>query len=475
MTERILNFIGGKTLIETNRKVSSWMTFGKLLVISLLGIGIPVALLSVATDATALNLQQRLMSLWGLFVLMGIGYALSNNRSQINIRLVVSGLLLQLGFAALILKTQAGHAFFATTAKIVTGLLMFTNQGSTFLFGNRLMDMQNFGFVFVFQVLPMIIFVSALTAVLYYFGILQKIVGAMAWVMTRIMGVSGAESLASAANTFVGQTEAPLFIRPYISKMTNSELMALMTGGFATIAGAVLATYAVFLHQAGLHDGAGHLLAASVISAPAALLMAKIMFPEVEKTVTGGQAKVDVPITDVNAIDALSRGASEGLKLAVNVAAMLLAFIAFIALFNWVLGSGLDLLLSQFGLGPWNLSLEKVFGWMFAPLAWVMGVPWVDCMNVGNLLGQKTMINEFVGYLSLKDMVANGTIGPRSQIIAIYALCGFSNLSSIAIQLGGIGPLAPERRGDLAKLGFKAMIAGSLACFMTATIAGMLI
>ena len=251
--------------------------------------------------------------------------------------------------------------------------------------------------------------------------------------------------------------------------------MLLMTGGFATIAGAVMAAYAIFLKQAGLEQGPGHLLAASVISAPAAVVMAKIMFPETQKTETGEKAHVDVPVTDVNALDAAARGASEGLRLAVNVGAMLLAFIAFIAMFNWLVGPGVDKVLALTGFSPLGLTLEKVFGWAFAPLALIMGVPWQDCLKVGNLLGQKTIINEFVAYLNLAPMVKAGEITVRSQIIAIYALCGFSNLSSIAIQLGGIGVLAPDRRHDLARLGLKAMIAGSLACFMTATIAGMII
>ncbi|MBI4040722.1 MAG: NupC/NupG family nucleoside CNT transporter [Deltaproteobacteria bacterium] len=416
-----------------------------------------------------------MVSFWGLFVLMAMAYLLSNNRAAINVRLVISGIALQLVFALFILKTSVGAWFFNQIANTITSLLAFTDQGTAFLFGNMLTDPKTFGFIFALKVLPLIIFVSSLTAVLYYFGILQRVVGAMAWVMSRVMKTSGTESLAAAANTFVGQTEAPLFIRPYISNMTNSELMALMVGGFATIAGAVMVTYAAFIAEAGLHAGAGHLLAASVISAPAALVIAKIMFPETQASQTSGYVKIQVPITDVNALDAAARGASEGLKLAVNVAAMLLAFIAFIHLFNWMVGKGIDHALFYFGQAPIHLTLDKIFGWAFSPIAWIMGVPWRDCLQVGNLLGQKTIINEFVGYLNLVPLIKEGVISERSQIIAIYALCGFSNLSSIAIQLGGIGPLAPERRGDLAKLGLRAMIAGSIACFMTATIAGMII
>lgn len=419
--------------------------------------------------------MDRMVSFFGLFVLMGIAWALSNNRRAVNLRLVGTGLLLQFTFALIVMKTALGQLFFKTIGDVVSSLLEFTNMGAGFLFGEKLMDREGFGFIFAFQVLPTVIFVSSLTAVLYYFRVLQFIVGGMARIMSKLMQISGAESLSCAVNVFVGQTEAPLFIRPYVSRMTNSELMTVMTGGFATIAGAVMAAYAIFLKEAGLGTGPGHLLAASVLSAPAAIMMAKIMFPETKIPETTGMKSVDVPITDVNAIDAAARGASEGLKLAVNVAAMLLAFIAFIGLFNWMVGDGLDRLVGLIGISPFHLTLEKVFGWVFAPLAWIMGVPWEDCTKVGNLLGQKTVLNEFVAYLNLKDMVHAKAISERSQIISLYALCGFSNFSSIAIQLGGIGALAPERRGDLAKLGLKAMIAGSLACFMTACFAGMLL
>lgn len=472
MKERILSLPLVQSIVQTKDTVSNWMTFAKLLLISIAILAPLVALLSY--DPEALDLKYRLTSFLGLFVLMGIAFALSNNRSAISVRLVVTGLLLQLSFILVVLKTSLGHAFFQAIGNAVSALLAFTNQGSMFLFGSKLLD-SSFSFIFAFQVLPTIIFVSSLTAVLYYFGILQIVVGTMAKVMSKLMKTSGAESLSSAVNVFVGQTEAPLFIRPYVSRMTKSELMTVMTGGFATIAGAVMAAYAIFLKEAGMGTGPGHLLAASVISAPAALIMAKIMFPETETAETAGTGTVNVPITDVNAIDAAARGASEGLRLAVNVAAMLLAFIAFIALFNWVIGSGLDKGLGLVGVAPLGLSLEKIFGWLFWPLAWIMGVPSADCTQVGNLLGQKTIINEFVAYLNLAPMVKEGTISLRSQIIALYALCGFSNLSSIAIQLGGIGALAPDRRGDLARLGLRAMIAGSLACFMTACFAGMLV
>ena len=474
MKERVLSLPLIRTVVKTNQAVSEWFSAGKLLLITLLPLSVIVGLLHLSSDPETIALTERVVSLLGLFVLMGIAYVLSNNRKAISVRVMVTGLLLQLAFALLVMKTQAGQTFFQYVGNGILYILNFTHEGAGFLFGD-LMNKTSFGFIFVFQVLPTIIFVSSLTAVLYYFGILQFIVGLMAWVMIKLMRVSGAESLASAVNVFVGQTEAPLFIRPYVPRMTKSELMCVMTGGFATIAGAVMVTYAQKLQEAGFFTGPGHLLVASILSAPAAIVMAKIIYPETEIPETTGMARVNVPITDANPIDAAARGASEGLKLAVNVAAMLLAFIALIALFNWMVGGGLDGLLTWVGLSPLHLSLEKIFGWLFAPLAWIMGVPWADCTQVGNLLGQKTILNEFVAFFNLAPMVQNGTISPRAQIITLYALCGFSNLSSIAIQLGGIGALAPERRGDLARLGLKAMIAGSLACFMTACFAGLLI
>ncbi len=474
MKERILSSVFIRTLSETNKNVRDWLTFGKLLAISIAAIGIILAALSFFDTPETAPLRYKVVSFWGLFLLMGIAYLLSNNRGAINLRLVVGGLFLQLAFALLVLNTTAGQTFFKVAGDAMISLLSFTNKGSAFLFGDKLLD-GSLGFVFAFQVLPTLIFVSSLTAILYYFGILQAVVGVMAKGMSKTMKTSGAESLSCAVNVFIGQTEAPLFVRPYVSKMTNSELMTLMTGGFATIAGAVMATYAIFLQKAGLHSGVGHLLCASVISAPAAVLMAKIIYPETETPETAGHASVKVPVVDVNVLDAAARGASDGLRLAVNVGGMLLAFIALIAMVNFAVGDGLDKLLGTLGLAPVGLTLQKIFGWLFAPLAWLMGVPSEDCLKVGSLIGSKTVINEFVAYLDLTEMIKAGAISPRSQIIAIYALCGFSNFSSIAIQLGGIGTLAPERRGDLARLGLKAMIAGSLACFMTANIVGMLI
>ncbi len=472
--EKILRLLRFESMEMGKTAVTKWLTFQKFLFGGLSILLLGVIGLQLIGDSTDL-LSEKATSLFGLFMMMFFGYLLSNNRKAINLRLVLMGLLLQFSFAWITMKTAIGYRFFDIASSVVTGLLAFTNKGSSFLFGDKLMDSQNFGFIFAFQVLPTVIFVSAFTAVLYYFGILQVIVGFMAKIMSKLMRISGAESLSSAVNVFVGQTEAPLFVRPYVPTMTNSELMTVMTGGFATIAGAVMAAYAVFLQQAGLGEGAGHLLVASVISAPAAIVMAKIIFPETGTTQTGIGETIKVPITDANMLDAATRGASEGLRLAVNVGAMLLVFIAFIALFNWMVGPGLDWISTFFGFESLGLSLEKLFGWIFAPLAWIMGVPWEDCNKVGNLLGQKTVINEFVAYLNLAPMIKNGDISLKSQIISIYALCGFSNFSSIAIQIGGIGTMAPTRRADLCRLGLKAMIAGSLACFMTATVAGILL
>jgi len=399
----------------------------------------------------------RLVSLLGLVVMLGIAWLLSNNRRRIPWRTVVTGTLLQFAFALLILKTSGGRAFFGAASEYVTAFLDFSDAGARFVFGDNFTE-----HFFAFKVLPTIIFFSSFITVLYYLGVLQWIVKLFAWIMMRLLGTSGAESLSASANIFVGQTEAPLLIRPYVGTMTKSELMAVMTGGFATIAGGVLAAYV------GMGVSAGHLIAASVMSAPAALVMAKIMFPETEESLTAGEVRVEVEKPWANLIDAAAEGATAGLKLVLNVAAMLIAFLALIAVINAILGQ----------LGVWigfpGLTLEWLLGMVCRPLAWVMGVPWHEADEVGTLLGIKTVLNEFVGYVELEKMAAAG-LSERSQAIATYALCGFSNFSSIAIQIGGIGGIAPERKGDLARLGLRAMVAGSLACFQTATIAGMLL
>ena len=374
----------------------------------------------------------------GLLVIPGIAWLLSTNRFGVRWRTVVTGIAIQFVLALLILKTAPGRAFFAGATEVVTGFLEFADEGSRFVFG------QGFDLVpFAFRVLPTIIFFSSVVAVLYHLGVIQRVVKVFAVVMTKVMGTSGPESLSASANIFVGQTEAPLLIRSYVGKMTRSELMAVMTGGFATVAGGVLAAYV------GMGISAGHLIAASVMSAPAALVMAKLMVPETETDRVSADTDFKVRTPWANMIDAAAQGAGDGLKLALNVGAMLLAFIALVALVNGLLGP----------VGGWiglpGLNLEMILGFLFRPLAWVMGVPWAEADAVGTLLGLKTAANEFVAYSRFEDI--------------------FSNFSSIAIQIGGIGGIAPERKSELASLGLRAMIAGTLACLQTATIAGLLV
>ncbi len=415
--------------------------------------------------------MDKLVGVLGLFVMLGIAFLFCKpeHRKHINLRVVIGGTLLQIIFAILILKTPV-KILFTYANDAVTSLLGFTNKGSEFIFGS-MMNIDSNGFIFAVQVLPTIIFFSSLMTVFYYLGIMQLIVNVIAKFMVKTLKTSGSETLSAAANIFVGQTEAPLVIKPFVNKMTNSELMAVMVGGMATVAGGVMASY-VGLLQRDIPTIAGHLMAASVMSAPAALVMAKIMIPETEVSETAGEnVNLSTEQIDANVIDAAARGAGEGLTLALNVAAMLLAFIAIIAMINGIIG------FAGAKLGFPGLSLEMIFGWVFSPLAFLMGVPWEDATKIGALLGEKTMINEFVAYSHLAQMVKpdSGVIlSEKSEIIATYALCGFSNLSSIAIQIGGIGGIAPNRRGDLARLGIRAVIAGSLACFMTATIAGIL-
>jgi len=405
--------------------------------------------------------MDRLISFIGLLVMIGIAYLLSEKKKAIQWRTVITGVLLQVVFGLLILKTDFGRNLFDSIGKGFNALLGYTSEGAKFLFGTLATPSDSLGFIFATMVLPTIIFMSALMSVLYHIGIMQKIVEVVARVMMWAMKTSGAESLAAAANIFVGQTEAPLVIKPFVGKMTKSELMCLMTGGMATVAGGVLAAYV------GFGIDAGHLLAASVMSAPAALVCAKLMVPETEESVTAGVVKVDLPKISANVVDAAATGASDGLKLAVNVAAMLLAFIALIALLNGIL-SGIG---NLFGFP--NLTFELLMGYLNAPVAWLLGVPWEDCLKVGAILGKKLVLNEFVGYLDL--IAAKDQISERAMIISTYALCGFSNFSSIAIQLGGIGTMAPEKRPVLAAYGMKSLIGGTLACYMTACIAGLFI
>lgn len=430
---------------------------------------------------------EKATSLLGLLVFVAVAWLLSVNRAAVRWRVVVWGLALQFLFAVLILLTRPGRAFFDALNGIFVALLGYTNEGASFLFGNLVRPnvpvgpaegpfgavtavgtWANTGALFAFSVLPTIIFFSSLMTLLYYLGIMQFFVRIFARVMVRTMGTSGAESLSAAGNIFVGQTEAPLLVKPFVKTMTNSELHAVMTGGFATVAGGVMAAY-VGLLVAFFPDIAGHLIAASVMSAPAALAISKIMYPETEEPTTRGDVTVELERTDANVIDAAARGASEGLGLALNVGAMLLAFIALLALLNGLLGW----VTGFFGT---PLTLQTLLGWVGAPIAWLMGTPWQDAQAVGTLIGEKTALNEFVAYLHLANMLQSGEeLSARSIVIATYALCGFANFSSIAIQIGGIGGLAPERRGDLSRLGLRAMVGGTLAAFMTACVVGILL
>lgn len=406
-------------------------------------------------------IPSQAISFLGLMTFVGMAYGLSENRKNIAWRTVIAGLLLQILFAVLILKTQMGHDIFKSIGEIFNSLLAYTQKGSEFIFGNLAKPNDSWGFLFFTMVLPTIIFISSLMSVLYHLGIMQKLVQVMAYLMMKVMKTSGAESLAAAANIFVGQTEAPLVIKPYIDKMTSSEIMSLMTGGMATIAGGVLVAYVGFGIEA------SHLLAASVMSAPAALVCAKLMVPELEIPQTADQCKLHNEKISLNVIDAAATGAGDGLKLALNVAAMVLAFIALIALLNGLLSWFFNL----FGVA--GVTFEFILGYINAPVAWLMGVPWEDCFKVGSILGKKTVLNEFVGYIDLAQM--KSSLSERSVIITTYALCGFANLSSIAIQIGGIGTLSPLQRKTIVKYGVKSLIAGTLACYMTAAIAGILI
>ncbi len=403
----------------------------------------------------------------GLLVFIFLAWSLSENRRLFPWRSVFAGLALQFLFGWLILRTQTGAWFFGRLDEVFRRLLGFANEGISMVFGplaNRDLLAEKWGadnaFLFAVTVTGTIVLVSALSSLLYHYGILQIVVRAVAWIMQRLMRTSGTESLAAAANIFMGQTEAPLIIKPYLATMTRSELMALMVGGMATIAGGVLAAYVSF----GI--SAGHLLTASVMSAPAALMMAKILLPETEIRDTAAGRRLETQNETVNGIDALCRGASDGMKLAINVMAMLIAFVATVALANYLFS------LSLHWVGVQDAKpMQTVLGWLNAPFAWLMGVPWKDCKIVGSILGDRIVLNEFIGYLKLSKTQG---LQPESITITTYALCGFANFSSIAIQIGGIGAMAEVRRAELAQLGFKAMIGGLLACYCTASIAGMI-
>ena len=422
--------------------------------------------------------------LFGLAVLVGIAFLFSNNKRAVSWKLVATGVALQIVFATLVLKVPFGRDVFNTIALGFVKLLDFVRVGSEFIFGT-FMDTSKFGFVFAVQVLPTIVFFASLTGVLYHLGVMQQIVRGMAWVITKVMNVSGAETTSVCASVFIGQTEAPLTIKPYIERMTQSELMTVMIGGMAHIAGSVMAAYVGLLggdDPAQKQFFAKHLLTASVMAAPATLMLAKILVPETQEPLTRGTVKLEIEKTTANVIDAAATGAGDGLRLALNVGAMLLAFIALIALLNapiqWVGGhawgdsGSINAWLSANAGRPVELSLQTIFGWVLAPLAWLIGVPWQDANLVGSFIGEKVVVNEFVAYVDMSKHLDQ--LNQHSQLIATYALCGFANFSSIAIQIGGIGGLAPNRRADLARFGLRAVLGGSLATFMTATIAGVL-
>ena len=427
--------------------------------------------------------------IFGLISLLGIAVIFSNNKKQIPWQQVATGIGIQLIFAVFVILTPWGATVFNAIGSVFVKIISFTNEGSAFVFGifsdqggfakafPEEMQAQGVGFLFAFQVLPTIIFFSSLMAVLYHLGIMQKVVQGMAWVMAKAMKVSGAESISVAANVFIGQTEAPLVVRPYVDSMTKSELLTMMVGGMATIAGGVLAAYVGLLGGSDPAQQlfyAKHLLSASIMAAPATIVIAKILVPETTESLTMGDVKVPVEKTASNAIEAAATGAADGLKLALNVAGMLLAFIALIAMFNWFIeGIATDLLGFTTAAGD-PITLQVLLGYLLSPIAWLIGVPWADAINVGSLIGQKVVLNEFIAYLELSYLIPTGVLSEKAVIISTYALCGFANFSSIAIQIGGIGGIAPKRRSDLAKFGLRAVLGGSLATFMTATIAGVL-
>ena len=405
--------------------------------------------------------MERFIGILGVLVLLGIAFAMSNNRRQLNWRLIFWGLSLQLLFALFILKTPLGQPFFGAVDLVIKKLLSFSDAGSDFLFksfGTGIVEAPLLNFAF--RVLPTIIFFSSLMAILYYLGIMQRSVKGIAWIMERTLKTSGAETLSVSANIFVGQTEAPLMIRPFVKGLTQSEIMAIMVGGFATVAGGVMAIYVKILSD--VPNIAGHLMAASIMSAPAAMVIAKIIYPETEIAATADDDTIHVEKIDDNAMEALARGATSGLQLAGNVAAMLIAFVALIAMINFLLGFV-------------GVTLQEVLGFIFKPLAWSMGIPWNEAGIMGTLMGEKLVLTELIAYADLSELRNAGGISDRTAIIASYALCGFANFASIGIQIGGLGGIAPERRKDFAKLGLKAMFGGALASWLTATVAGILI
>lgn len=426
--------------------------------------------------------MDRYFGIIGYFVLLGVAFLMSNNRKAINYKLVISGLLIQLALAFFILKVPVGQAIFGKIGFLVTKLLDYSNKGADFVFGvlvnNTALD-GAFGpghsFIFMFKILPTIIFVSVLVSIAYHIGLMQRVVSVIARVVHFLMGVSGSEALSNVASAFVGQVEAQIMIKPYISGMTLSELLASMAGSMACIAGGVMAVYI------SMGVPAPYLIAASLMAAPAALVIAKIVYPETEESETKGVVKLEIKKAHTNLLDAISHGASDGWKISVNVIAMLIGFIALIAMVDAGLGylgrivaNNTALSLSFMGINLAQLSLKDILGSFFGIFAWVMGVPANEVHAAGGLLGTKMVLNEFVAYSNLSPMIANHTLSPRTLAILSFALCGFANFSSIAIQVGGIGELSPNRRADLAKLGFKALICGTLASYLSATVAGIL-
>lgn len=424
----------------------------------------------------------------GLCALLAIAWIFSESKRSVNWKIVGIGVTLQMIFGVFVILTPWGSVVFDAIGRFFVQIISFTYQGANFVFGAladqgkfgqafpEILKNEGIGFIFAFQVLPTIIFFSSLMSVLYHLGLMQKVVQSMAWVMAKLMKVSGAEAISVAANVFIGQTEAPLVVRPYVSPMTRSELLTLMVGGMATIAGGVLAAYVSLLggtDPAQQIFYAKHLLSASIMAAPATIVIAKILVPEREESKTMGTVKVTVERTSANVIDAAATGAADGLKLALNVAGMLLAFIALIAMINWIL-SGIFTNLLGFKIAGNAISLEILLGYVLSPIALIIGVPWADAVSVGSLIGEKVVLNEFIAYLHLSQIIPTGILSDKAVIISTYALCGFANFSSIAIQIGGIGGIAPDRRADLAKFGLRAVLGGSLATFMTATIAGVL-
>jgi len=434
----------------------------------------------------ALSITRGLLA---LLAVTALAYLLSSNKRGINWRLILVGMILQIGFSLLVLKTTIGRVIFSEISRFFVFLFSFASEGAQFVFGPLAKGpgaSGSLGVIFAFQVLPTIIFFASFMGVMYYLGIMQRIVQGMAWVMARLMRTTGAESLCVAANTFIGQTEAPLVIRPYLAGLTESELYTIMTSGMAHIAGGVLAAYMQMLglayakSQGAVLEAsqvmfAGHLLAASIMAGPATMVVAKMLIPEAGEPLTMGTVKLKIEKTYSNVIEAAAAGAGDGLRLALNVAGMLIAFIALIALLNFILnfvGEVTQLnAVCQANFGK-PLTLELLFGLVFQFVAFIIGVPWKDALNVGSLMGIKLVLNEFVAYLRMADMVSANQLSQKAIIISTYALCGFANFSSIAIQIGGISPLAENRRSDIARLGLKAVLGGTIATWMTASIAG---